>query len=212
MIRHGILVCAAMALSVGVAHAQAPPPVGTWGTGTSPAAYEILTVGQNGYCQLKGSYQGQNSLVEGACQWQSTSQGGILTIMNIHNYQPAPNPFQYCLDKPRDDHLRWRQSAKDRELTVSEGYIALAVAIACCLAYRQAVRTGQWSSRAFGWILLLLWGYIGACLAIGYAIIFYAGDDKLIFAGLPFLIGFIPVVIMAKRIQRRYQRQGDRHA
>lgn len=92
------------------------------------------------------------------------------------------------------------------------GYVAFAVVFACFLAYRQAVRSGQWSWLAFGWVLALLWCYIGICLAIGYAIISYGGDDKLLYAGLPFLIGFIPVVYIAKRIQLRYQRRGDRHA
>jgi hypothetical protein len=83
-------------------------------------------------------------------------------------------------------------------------YTALLVISACYYAYRRAVGAGQWSWSAFGWILALIWVYIGISLAIGFAIISYAGDDKLIYAALPFVLGFVPVTIIAKRIQHRY--------
>lgn len=94
MIRHGILagvLCAAV--SVG-AYAQAPEPMGVWAAGAEgSASFGILTVSPQG-CQLRGTTPQTGPIViAGACQWQSTSQGGILTIMNIYNYQPAPIRF-----------------------------------------------------------------------------------------------------------------------
>jgi|KBSMisStaDraftv2_1062788.scaffolds.fasta_scaffold2610661_1 hypothetical protein len=69
----------------GTASAQsAPLPVGYWVTADGS---ETFLIGGNGYCRFAAS----NGLsVEGSCEWNPSSRGGILTIMNTNNYIPAP--------------------------------------------------------------------------------------------------------------------------
>ncbi len=63
-----------------------PAPIGYWAT--NPAS-EQLFVSASG-CKFTGT-NGQTSIViEGKCSWNPSSAGGILTIMNIHFYKPAP--------------------------------------------------------------------------------------------------------------------------
>ena len=94
MIRHGIsavLVCAATVLGLaGRTYAQAPAPYGVWAIGNDSSNYATFIITPNG-CQFKGTSPNTGPvLIAGACSWDSTSRGGILTIMNVYNYQPAP--------------------------------------------------------------------------------------------------------------------------
>jgi hypothetical protein len=70
-----------------LANAQgSPAPIGSWAT--KPAS-EQLFVSANG-CKFTAT-NGKTTIVqEGQCSWNPSSAGGILTIMNIHFYQPAP--------------------------------------------------------------------------------------------------------------------------
>ncbi|WP_202326543.1 hypothetical protein [Mesorhizobium sp. 113-3-9] len=76
---------AAIAMSVPCALAQsAPAPVGIWDSD----AGETMVVGQT--CKIEA-----NGMVGaiGSCSWNPSSDGGILTIMNVNAYQPAPVYF-----------------------------------------------------------------------------------------------------------------------
>ena len=67
------------------AHAQSAPPFGYW---TSADNGESLLVSESGYCEFKaGATQ-----VVGACSWNGGNGGGILTIMNTNQFQPAAIP------------------------------------------------------------------------------------------------------------------------
>ena len=94
MVRHGILtVLVYVAIASGLggrAYAQAPAPYGVWAIGNDPSNYGTLIVTPNG-CQFKGTSPSTGPvLIAGNCSWDSTSRGGILTIVNVYNYQPAP--------------------------------------------------------------------------------------------------------------------------
>jgi len=64
----------------------APAPIGNWAT--KPAS-ETLFVSAGG-CRFTGTNGTTTIVIEGRCSWDPSSNGGILTIMNIHFYQPAP--------------------------------------------------------------------------------------------------------------------------
>jgi hypothetical protein len=85
-----VTLCAAILLCCGLplrAQGGAPPPLGYWVT---QGGAETLLVDASGNCKFAG-VNGANSLVIlGACSWNPTSRGGILTIMNVYNYKPAP--------------------------------------------------------------------------------------------------------------------------
>jgi hypothetical protein len=70
----------------GPALAQAPAPIGTWANQTG----EVLVVLATGQCEL-----GVNGKVTtaGACSWNPTSAGGILTIISQELRTPAPVYF-----------------------------------------------------------------------------------------------------------------------
>jgi hypothetical protein len=70
------------------AHAQSPPPIGFW---TTADGGEQLLVQQNGECSLADA-QGRPT-TSGACSWNASYAGGILTIMSSQLYQPAPIYF-----------------------------------------------------------------------------------------------------------------------
>jgi hypothetical protein len=79
------LVCAIMLGFGGAARAQsAPAPVGYWLTAGNS---EMLLVEASGTCKFAAS---NGFTVLGKCYWSPTSRGGILTIMNVYNYKPAP--------------------------------------------------------------------------------------------------------------------------
>jgi len=65
---------------------SAPPPVGNWQSQSN----EILSVSPNGYCEfgINGTYT-----TYGACSWNATARGGVLTIINVTTYKPAPVYF-----------------------------------------------------------------------------------------------------------------------
>jgi hypothetical protein len=68
----------------GAAGAQsASAPVGYWVTADGS---EMLFVSETG-CKFAAS---NGFTVLGTCAWNPTSRGGILTIMNVYNYKPAP--------------------------------------------------------------------------------------------------------------------------
>lgn len=62
---------------------SAPAPVGYWVTADGS---EMLLVSETG-CKFAAS---NGFTVLGKCGWNPTSRGGILTIMNVYNYNPAP--------------------------------------------------------------------------------------------------------------------------
>lgn len=64
----------------------APPPFGTWAT--KPAS-ETLYVSAS-WCRFTGTNGRTSTVIEGQCSWNPSSAGGILTIMNVHFYKPAP--------------------------------------------------------------------------------------------------------------------------
>ena len=70
----GLSATAAMAYS-------APRPDGVWESNLG----EHLVVGQT--CEIEAG--GVRSAL-GSCSWIASGRGGILTIMNVLNYQPAP--------------------------------------------------------------------------------------------------------------------------
>jgi len=66
-----------------------PAPIGSWAT--KPAS-EQLFVSASG-CKFTGTNGNTTNVVEGECSWNPSSAGGILTIINIHFYKPAPVYF-----------------------------------------------------------------------------------------------------------------------
>lgn len=87
--------CKTISLTIGVvlflalgARGQngAPVPFGSWAT--KPAS-ETLYVSPR-WCRFTGNNGTTSVLIEGECSWNPSSAGGILTIMNVHFYQPAP--------------------------------------------------------------------------------------------------------------------------
>ena len=58
--------------------------IGYWVT---PNGSEMLLVEASGTCKFAAS---NGFTVLGRCSWNPTSRGGILTIMNVYNYKPAP--------------------------------------------------------------------------------------------------------------------------
>lgn len=83
------LTAACLASSPMPAFAQAAVPVGFWSTADG---YETFQVSANGYCDFQATQPETNlyTHVVGQCWWQSSSNGGIMTIMNTTNYKPAP--------------------------------------------------------------------------------------------------------------------------
>ena len=82
-----LALCATLAvgLSASAARAQsAPAPVGVWDSDSG----EHLVIGQT--CGIAAN--GVTGAV-GSCSWNPTGQGGILTIINVNAYQPAPVYF-----------------------------------------------------------------------------------------------------------------------
>ena len=76
----------------------APMPFGNWAT--KPAS-EQLSVTPNG-CKFSGNNGKSSVLIEGKCTWDNpTTVGAILTIMNIHNYEPAPIRFSVVWVNPK---------------------------------------------------------------------------------------------------------------
>jgi hypothetical protein len=68
---------------------NSPAPIGYWAT--KPPS-EQLFVSASG-CKFSAT-NGTTSIVqEGRCSWNPSSAGGILTIINIHFYKPAPVYF-----------------------------------------------------------------------------------------------------------------------
>jgi hypothetical protein len=69
------------------AQSGAPVPFGNWAT--KPAT-EQLSVTPS-WCRFTANNGASIVLLqEGTCSWDPTSAGGILTIINVHFYQPAP--------------------------------------------------------------------------------------------------------------------------
>jgi hypothetical protein len=79
----GMIGLLAVGMTAAPVAAQSPAPVGFWSTGSGN---ETLYVGGNGVCK----FQAQGTLVVGKCSWNSSSGGGILTIMNTNQFKPAP--------------------------------------------------------------------------------------------------------------------------
>ncbi|WP_152536115.1 hypothetical protein [Mesorhizobium loti] len=77
MAASGLFVTSALAQS-------APAPVGVWYSD----AGETMVIGQT--CQIEAN--GTVGAI-GQCSWEPSSNGGILTIMNVNAYQPAPVYF-----------------------------------------------------------------------------------------------------------------------
>jgi hypothetical protein len=70
-----------------LANAQgSPAPIGSWATKPPSEHFFISASG----CKFTAT-NGQTTMVqEGQCSWNPSSAGGILTIINIHFYKPAP--------------------------------------------------------------------------------------------------------------------------
>jgi hypothetical protein len=80
-----LIAVAAIGVSSSAALAQsAPAPVGTWQSDSG----ETLVVGATCGIQANGTYG-----AIGSCTWDPSFQGGILTIMNVNGYKPAPVYF-----------------------------------------------------------------------------------------------------------------------
>ena len=68
--------------------AAAPAPIGYW---TTDGNGETLLVQESGQCSLQTS---TGYMMGGACSRNASSNGGILTVINVINqYQPAPIYF-----------------------------------------------------------------------------------------------------------------------
>ena len=80
-------VIGALAVSTGVAHADAAAPVGFW---TTQNGSEQLLVSQSG-CSLANAAGVPTT--SGPCKWNPSSRGGILTVMSSQTYRPAPVYF-----------------------------------------------------------------------------------------------------------------------
>ena len=65
---------------------SAPVPFGNWAT--KPASEQLYVSPR--WCKFAATNGTSSILQEGECSWNPTSAGGILTIMNIHFYKPAP--------------------------------------------------------------------------------------------------------------------------
>ncbi len=76
-----------LAASTGIAHADAPAPVGFWATQDGS---EQLLVSGSGCSLANGAGVPTTS---GPCKWTPSSRGGILTIMSSQTYRPAPVYF-----------------------------------------------------------------------------------------------------------------------
>ena len=84
----GFVLSVSLAALVSPAHASAPVPIGYW---TTDGDGETLIIQQSGQCSLQAS---NGYAIGGACSWNASSNGGILTIINgINQYQPAPIYF-----------------------------------------------------------------------------------------------------------------------
>jgi len=68
------------------AQAAAPAPFGNWAT--KPASEQLYV--SSSWCRFTGNNGTSSVLIEGECSWDPTSVGGILTIINVHFYKPAP--------------------------------------------------------------------------------------------------------------------------
>ena len=77
-----------VALGVSAQGQAARAPLGFWAT---KPANELLFVSASG-CRFTGKNAAGATitLIEGNCLWDASSVGGILTIMNVHNFRPAP--------------------------------------------------------------------------------------------------------------------------
>ena len=64
----------------------APVPWGNWAT--NPASEKLYVSAS--WCRFTGTNGTTSTLIEGQCSWNPSSAGGILTIMNVHFYKPAP--------------------------------------------------------------------------------------------------------------------------
>jgi hypothetical protein len=87
----GLALASALALAPHMTWAQAAIPFGFWSTDRGE---ETFYIGQNG-CQFE-AFNAQRQparLVSGECSWNSSSGGGILTIMANQLYRPAPIYF-----------------------------------------------------------------------------------------------------------------------
>lgn len=87
----GLAFASALALALPMAWAQAAMPFGFWSTDPGD---ETFYIGQNG-CQFEAfnARRQPTRLVSGGCSWNSSSRGGILTIMAIQLYKRAPIYF-----------------------------------------------------------------------------------------------------------------------
>ena len=84
----GIGLTASLAVLASPAQAGAPVPVGYW---TTDDGGETLIIQQSAQCSLQTT---TGYMIGGSCSWNSSSNGGILTIINgINQYQPAPIYF-----------------------------------------------------------------------------------------------------------------------
>jgi hypothetical protein len=83
-------VLAALLLPAAAQAQASPAPVGSWSTDDGS---EELVITASGTCQFVGHTPQGDSLTIGSCSWNAGSAGGILTIMNTNQYQPAPVYF-----------------------------------------------------------------------------------------------------------------------
>jgi len=68
---------------------EAPVPSGSWAT--NPPSEKLLVTASG--CRFSGNNGVSSVLIEGDCSWKPSSAGGILTIINVHAYKPAPVYF-----------------------------------------------------------------------------------------------------------------------
>ena len=81
----GLMVAVSLSAVATPVHAAAPMPFGYW---TTDDGGERLLIEQSFQCSFE--FPRANSMVGGSCSWNASSNGGILTIINVNQYQPAP--------------------------------------------------------------------------------------------------------------------------
>jgi hypothetical protein len=84
-IAFGLMLAVSLGAVATPVQAAAPMPLGYWVT---DGGGERLLIQQNLQCSFE--FPRANFIVSGSCSWNASSNGGILTIINVNQYQPAP--------------------------------------------------------------------------------------------------------------------------
>ena len=84
-----------LALSASAQDKGAALPVGFWVT--KPASEQLFISTSTCRFTANNASGVTVQLIEGKCTWQASSDGGILTINNIHSYKSAPIRYSIVL-------------------------------------------------------------------------------------------------------------------